>query len=162
MRYYVHRTSQFCSSLFNTGTHVQVYRTTCTRYHYTFKIGVPNFAFFLLFLSSSTFFDKPCSFTSLVVLCFDASLLFDLRRWWVLYSLPCMLDTHCGDVFFSFQFHPIQQNHAHRRHLFFERTFQFNWSIGACVVLKGFRNVIGFFIGVTSSLLLPVKFWYYR
>ena len=43
--------------------------------------------------------------------CFDASLLFDLRRWWVLYSLPCMLDTHCGDVFFSFQFHPIQQNH---------------------------------------------------
>ena len=33
------------------------------------------------------------------------------RRWWVLYSLPCMLDTHCGDVFFSFQFHPNQQNH---------------------------------------------------
>ena len=99
----------------------------------------------------------------LLFLCFDASLLFDLRRWWVLYSLPCMLDTHCGDVFFSFQFHPIQQNHAHRRHLFFEGTNQFNWSIGACVVLMGFRNVIGFFFfGVTSSLLLPVKFWYYR
>ena len=124
---HVHRTSQFCSSFFNTGTHVQVHRTTCTRYHYNFKIGVPNFAFFLpFFLSSSTFFDEPCSFTSLVVLCFDASLLFYLRRWWVLYSLPCMLDTHCGDVFFSFQFHPIQQNHAHRRHLFFERTNQFN------------------------------------
>ena len=44
---------------------------TCTRYHYNFKIGVPNFAFFLpFFLSSSTFFDEPCSFTSLVFLVF--------------------------------------------------------------------------------------------
>ena len=57
---------------------VHMYRCTVlppvpgtTRYHYKFKIGVPNFAFFLpFFLSSSTFFDEPCSFTSLVFLVF--------------------------------------------------------------------------------------------
>ena len=132
MRYlygtYVHRTPQFCSSFFNTGTHVCMYRCTVLPVPGTTTNSKSVYPILLSFYPS--FYHQVRSLINLVVSqvlffwCFDASLLFDLRRWWVLYSLPCMLDTHCGDVFFSFQFHPIQQNHAHRRHLLFEGTNQ--------------------------------------
>ena len=100
------------------------YRYTCTGAPYYLLYPVPlgtttnsKSVYPILLSFYPSFYHQVRSLMNLVVSqvlffwCFDASLLFDLRRWWVLYSLPCMLDTHCGDVFFSFQFHPIQQNH---------------------------------------------------
>ena len=180
MRLYTCTTCTWCAPYITILLVLLQYRYTCTGapYYLLYPVPlqiqnrcVPNFAFFLpFFLSSSTFFDEPCSFTSLVVslfLCFDASLLFYLRR-----SMSSMVGAlftpmHVGYALrWRFLFFPIPPDSTKSctpTPSFLWKNESIQQSIGACVVLMGFRNVIGlFFIGVTSSLLLPVKFWYYR
>ena len=149
------------------------YRYTCTGapYYLLYPVPlqiqnrcVPNFAFFLpFFLSSSTFFDEPCSFTSLVFLVFRR-----LASFWPSSVVGALFTPmHVGYALrWRFLFFPIPPDSTKSC----TPTPSFTWKNKSIQLFnRGLCGAHGlqerdriFFIGVTSSLLLPVKFWYYR